>query len=45
MARAAIITGISRGVGATIAGRLAEEGISVVISHGGSTAEAAGPHV
>jgi NAD(P)-dependent dehydrogenase (short-subunit alcohol dehydrogenase family) len=36
-----VITGISRGVGAATAGRLSEEGISVVISYGGSKAEPA----
>src|SRR5258708_39217959 len=41
MARAAIITGSSRGIGAAVAERLAKDGFSVVVNYAGSEAEAA----
>src|SRR6266481_8774420 len=41
MARAAVITGASRGIGAAVAERLAKEGLSVVVNYAGSEAEAA----
>jgi 3-oxoacyl-[acyl-carrier protein] reductase len=41
MARAAIITGGSRGIGAAVAERLAKDGFSVVVDYAGSEAEAA----
>jgi 3-oxoacyl-[acyl-carrier protein] reductase len=40
MPRAAIITGASRGIGAAIAERLAQDGFSVVVNYAGSEAEA-----
>jgi 3-oxoacyl-[acyl-carrier protein] reductase len=40
MARAAIITGSSRGIGAAVAERLAKDGFSVVVNYAGSEAEA-----
>jgi 3-oxoacyl-[acyl-carrier protein] reductase len=41
MARAAIITGASRGIGAAVAERLAKDDFSVVVNYAGSEAEAA----
>lgn len=41
MAKAAIITGASRGIGAAIAERLAKDGFSVVVNYAGNEAEAA----
>src|SRR5260370_37104871 len=41
MAKAAIISGTSRGIGAAVAERLAKEGFSVVGNYAGSEAEAA----
>src|ERR1700688_913764 len=41
MARAAIITGSSRGIGAAVAERLAKDVFSVVVNYAGSEAEAA----
>jgi len=40
MPRAAIITGASRGIGAAIAERLAQDGFSVVVNYAGKEAEA-----
>jgi 3-oxoacyl-[acyl-carrier protein] reductase len=40
MPRAAIITGASRGIGAAIAERLAQDGFSVVVNYAGNEAEA-----
>jgi 3-oxoacyl-[acyl-carrier protein] reductase len=40
MARAAIITSASRGLGAAVAERLAKDGFSVVVNYAGSEAEA-----
>jgi 3-oxoacyl-[acyl-carrier protein] reductase len=40
MPRAAIITGASRGIGAAIAQRLAQDGFSVVVNYAGNEAEA-----
>src|ERR1700757_3155748 len=40
MARAAIITGASRGIGAVVAERLAKDGFTVVVNYAGSEAEA-----
>jgi len=36
----AIVTGASRGIGAAIAGRLAEDGATVIINYAGKAAEA-----
>jgi NAD(P)-dependent dehydrogenase (short-subunit alcohol dehydrogenase family) len=41
MARTAIITGASRGIGAAVAERLTKDGFSVVVNYAGSEAEAA----
>src|SRR6266849_2802672 len=41
MARAAIITGAARGIGAAVAERLAKDGFSVVVNYAVSEAEAA----
>src|SRR5271156_6823737 len=41
MARAAIITGASRGIGAAVAERLAKDDFSVVVNYAGSETEAA----
>src|ERR1700741_5540141 len=41
MARAAIITGSSRGIGAAVAERLAKDGFSVVVNYAGSEGEPA----
>jgi 3-oxoacyl-[acyl-carrier protein] reductase len=41
MARAAIITGASRGIGEAVAERLAKDGFSVVVNYAGNEAEAA----
>src|SRR5258708_8942901 len=40
MARTAIITGASRGIGAAVAERLSKDGFSVVVNYAGSEAEA-----
>ena len=40
MARTAIITGASRGIGRSIAKRLAKDGFSVVVNYAGNSAQA-----